>query len=162
MGIGKTRFFAIIKECKKDPTTFSIEYLRKNATNNISHEVEKNIVASARCKPLEALLSTKYKEELGMSQTESRLLGDRIGKWVISRKDISAPNQIIFEVSKGNTSFARRYSSRKIKLTAYDVEDLDILFDRITFIYFFKIMKILLSRSRIITTLPPIYIYALL
>ena len=84
-------------------------------------------VSSARCKTIEALLSTKFRQELGMSQTESRLMGDRIGKWVLSRKDIRAPNQIIFEASKGNTSFARRYSSsKKIKLTAYDVEDLDI------------------------------------
>lgn len=84
-------------------------------------------VASARCKTLEALLSVKFREELGMSETESRLLGDRIGKWVLSRSDIREPNQIIFEASRGKNSFARRYSStKKIKLTAYDVEDLDI------------------------------------
>ena len=32
LGIGKTRFFALVKNYKKDPTTFSVEYTRKNAT----------------------------------------------------------------------------------------------------------------------------------
>jgi hypothetical protein len=45
LDIGKTRFFDLVKEYKKDPTTFSIEYFRKNATNKISPEIEKNIVA---------------------------------------------------------------------------------------------------------------------
>jgi hypothetical protein len=44
LGIGKTRFFGIVKEYKKDPAAFSVEYVRKNATNKISPEVEKNIV----------------------------------------------------------------------------------------------------------------------
>ena len=44
LGIGKTRFFGIVKEYKKDPKAFSIEYVRANATNKISPEVEKNIV----------------------------------------------------------------------------------------------------------------------
>jgi len=51
----------------------------------VSKEYRKGLkyrVASARCKTLEALFSVKFKDELGMSQTEARLLGDRIGKWV--------------------------------------------------------------------------------
>jgi len=44
LGIGKTRFFGIVKEYKKDPKAFSVEYVRKNATNKISPKVEKNIV----------------------------------------------------------------------------------------------------------------------
>jgi len=96
----------------------------------VSKEYRKGLkyrVASARCKTLEALLSVKFRDELGMSETESRLLGDSIGKWVLSRPDIRGPNQIIFEASKGKASFARRYNSTKeIKLTAYDVEDLDL------------------------------------
>ncbi|MBC8386585.1 MAG: DUF1670 domain-containing protein [Actinobacteria bacterium] len=84
-------------------------------------------VASARCKTLEALFSVKFKEELGMSQTEARLLGDRIGKWVYLRPDIRGPNQIIFEASSGKGSFARRYNYvKEITLTAYDIEDLDL------------------------------------
>ena len=84
-------------------------------------------VASAKCKTIEALLAVKFRDELGMSQTESRLLGDSIGKWILLKPDLRGPNQIIFEASRGKASFARRYSSnKKIKLTAYDVEDLDI------------------------------------
>ena len=96
----------------------------------ISKEYRKGLkyrVASARCKTLEALLSVKFKQDLGMSETEARLLGDRIGKWVLSRPDIRGPNQILFEASKGRKSFARCYNSAKeIKLSAYDIEDLDL------------------------------------
>lgn len=96
----------------------------------VSKEYRKGLkyrVASARCKTLEALLSIKFRDELGMSETEARLLGNRIGKWVYLRPDIRGPNQIIFEASKGRASFARRYNStNEIKLTAYDIEDLDL------------------------------------
>jgi len=96
----------------------------------VSKEYRKGLkyrVASARCKTLEALLSVKFKEELGMSETEARLLGDRIGKWVYLRPDIRGPNQIIFGASRGKDSFTRRYNSiKEIKLTAYDIEDLDL------------------------------------
>ena len=96
----------------------------------LSKEYRKGLkyrVASARCKTLEALFSVKFRNELGMSETEARLLGDRIGKWILSRPDIRGPNQIIFEASRGEASFARRYNSiKEIKLTAYDIEDLDL------------------------------------
>jgi len=84
-------------------------------------------VASARCKTLEVLLSVKFREELGMSETESRLLGDSIGKCILSRPDIRGPNQIIFLASKGKASFAKRYSkTKKINLTPYGYEDLEL------------------------------------
>ena len=84
-------------------------------------------VASAKCKTLETLLAVKFRDELGMSETESRLLGESIGKWILSRPDLRGPNQIIFEASKGKNSFARRYNiTNKIKLTPYDIEDLDL------------------------------------
>ncbi len=44
LGIGKTRFFALVKEYKKDPESFSIEYRRDKATRKISKEVENNIM----------------------------------------------------------------------------------------------------------------------
>ena len=44
LGIGKTRFFALVKKYKEEPD-FSIEYSRKNATNKIPLEVEENIMA---------------------------------------------------------------------------------------------------------------------
>ncbi|NQT66198.1 MAG: DUF1670 domain-containing protein [Actinobacteria bacterium] len=84
-------------------------------------------VASAKCKTIEALLAVKFRDELGMSQTESRLLGDSIGKWILLKPDLRGPNQIIFEASKGKNSFTRRYSTlKKIKLTPYASEDLDL------------------------------------
>jgi hypothetical protein len=45
LGIGKTRFFALIKTYRQDPLAFSIEYTRKNATNKVPLEVEENILA---------------------------------------------------------------------------------------------------------------------
>ena len=44
LGIGKTRFFALVKTYRQDPLMFSIEYTRKNATNKIPLEVEENIM----------------------------------------------------------------------------------------------------------------------
>jgi len=44
LGIGKTRFFALLKKYRQEPN-FSIEYIRKNATNKIPPEVEENIMA---------------------------------------------------------------------------------------------------------------------
>lgn len=45
LGIGKTRFFALVKAYRQDPLVFSIEYTRKNATNKVPLEVEENILA---------------------------------------------------------------------------------------------------------------------
>lgn len=45
LGIGKTRFFALIQKYREDPLTFSIDYVRKNATSKIPLEVEENIMA---------------------------------------------------------------------------------------------------------------------
>lgn len=47
--IGKTRFFAIIKKYRDEPD-FSIEYIRKNATNKIALEVEESIMAELAVK----------------------------------------------------------------------------------------------------------------
>jgi len=44
LGIGKTRFFALVKKYREDPENFSIEYGRKKATRKISKEVEDNIM----------------------------------------------------------------------------------------------------------------------
>ena len=44
LGIGKTRFFALVKEYRKDPLTFSVDYFRKNATHKIALEIEDNIM----------------------------------------------------------------------------------------------------------------------
>ena len=44
LGIGKTRFFALVKKYRKDPDSFSIEYKRKDATRKISKDIEDNIM----------------------------------------------------------------------------------------------------------------------
>jgi len=44
LGIGKTRFFTLVKEYKKDPLTFSVDYFRKNATHKIPLEIEDSIM----------------------------------------------------------------------------------------------------------------------
>jgi len=44
IGIGKTRFFALIKKYKKCPDTFSIQYERTGKPHTIDHEIEKNIL----------------------------------------------------------------------------------------------------------------------
>jgi len=42
--IAKRRFFQLLKEYKRDPNNFSIQYERKSATRRISAEVEKSII----------------------------------------------------------------------------------------------------------------------
>ncbi len=42
--VKRSRFFELIKEYKKNPDSFSIQYKRKSATRRISDEVEKNVV----------------------------------------------------------------------------------------------------------------------
>ncbi|MHB8276287.1 MAG: DUF1670 domain-containing protein [Candidatus Humimicrobiaceae bacterium] len=84
-------------------------------------------VSSAKAKTLEALLASQFRDELGMSETESRLLSYRIGDWILSQDTLRGPNQIICAASYGAGSFARRYNiSKNIKLTVYDAEDLDV------------------------------------
>ncbi len=44
LGIGKARFFALIKNCRENPDDFSIQYNRKVKTRAISQRIEKNIL----------------------------------------------------------------------------------------------------------------------
>ena len=44
LGIGKTRFFALVKEYREHPNNFSIHYTRKSSTRKISQSIEKNII----------------------------------------------------------------------------------------------------------------------
>ena len=48
LGIGKTRFFALIKEYRKNPKEFSIQYTRKTKTRKISESIERNIIKELR------------------------------------------------------------------------------------------------------------------
>jgi hypothetical protein len=84
-------------------------------------------VASARKKTLESLLAVRFAEELGMSETEARLLGYRTGRWIISQPGVRGPNQILFDAVSGRDSFSRKHKTlTKIRLTPYSVEDLDL------------------------------------
>ena len=40
LGIGKTQFFNLLKDYRKDPKKFSIEYKRKRVPNKISQQIE--------------------------------------------------------------------------------------------------------------------------
>ncbi len=44
LGIGKTRFFALVKKYSEDPDSFSIEYKRKGTTRKISKDIEDSIM----------------------------------------------------------------------------------------------------------------------
>ena len=44
LGIGKTRFFALIKDYRKNPNEFSIQYRRKIKTRKILESIEHNII----------------------------------------------------------------------------------------------------------------------
>ncbi len=44
LGIGKTRFFALVKKFNKDPDSFSIEYKRKGTSRKISKDIEDSIM----------------------------------------------------------------------------------------------------------------------
>ncbi|MDQ7790777.1 MAG: DUF1670 domain-containing protein [Clostridia bacterium] len=84
-------------------------------------------VASTRKKTLESLLAVRFTEELGMSETEARLLGHRVSKWILTQPGVRGPNQIKFAAIAGQESFSRRHRMPKtIRLTLYDTEDLDL------------------------------------
>lgn len=44
LGIGQTRFFALIKEYRKNPDNFSVQYERKITHSRITPETERNII----------------------------------------------------------------------------------------------------------------------
>ena len=44
LGIGKTRFFALLKAYRSDPDTFSIQYGRKTKTRKIAESIEHKII----------------------------------------------------------------------------------------------------------------------
>ncbi|ADI01924.1 DUF1670 domain-containing protein [Syntrophothermus lipocalidus] len=84
-------------------------------------------VASARKKTLESMLAFRFVEELGMSETEARLLGYRTARWILNQPGVRGPNQILFDAVSGKDSFSRRHKTlKKIRLTPYDIEDLDL------------------------------------
>lgn len=87
-------------------------------------------VASAEKKTLENMLAVQFKDELGLSEVEARLLSRRVSNWVIAQPDLRGPNQIYLEASNGRDTFARRlHVAKKVMLTPYATEDLELEFE---------------------------------
>ncbi|WP_206708524.1 hypothetical protein [Koleobacter methoxysyntrophicus] len=104
--------------------------LRRNRAMGRHKEYRQRLkyqVASAKKKTLGYQLAVKLNSELGMSETESRLLAHRLSRWVLLRPDIRGPNQIIVEASAGCDHFVRKWrEGKRIRLTPYDMEDIDL------------------------------------
>ena len=83
LGIGKTRFFALVKEYRKDPNRFSIQYTRNTKTRTIPQSVEDNIIKELRIEKdmienieiplryynysyIKDLLETKYNQKVSL------------------------------------------------------------------------------------------------
>jgi len=81
--IGKTRFFALIKEYHKNPNNFSIQYTRNTKTRTIPQAVEGNIIKELKiekrliqdkdiplryynCSYVKDLLETKYNQKVSL------------------------------------------------------------------------------------------------
>ncbi|HCC33331.1 MAG TPA: hypothetical protein DEQ28_05440, partial [Clostridiales bacterium] len=89
----------------------------------------KYTVSSARQKTLEQQLEVQLTAELGMSLVEARLLAGRLSPWILTRPELLGPNQIAFdEAVAGRESFSRGPTpvTRTIKLTPFDLEDLEL------------------------------------
>jgi hypothetical protein len=76
-------------------------------------------VASARKKTLENQIAVELKGDLGMSETEARLLAARMGRWLLSRPDVRGPEQIVVDAVAGRSNFIRngRGTPTKVRLT---------------------------------------------
>ena len=48
LGLGKTRFFALVKQLRQDPATFTIQYHRATAPRGIAPAIEENILKELR------------------------------------------------------------------------------------------------------------------
>lgn len=46
--IGRSRFFALLKDYRQNPSQFSIDYKRRQKTRTISPEIERNILQQLR------------------------------------------------------------------------------------------------------------------
>ncbi len=85
-------------------------------------------VASARHKTLEHQLQVQLATEMGMSQVEAGFLSLRLSRWILAQPETLAPNQMLFRAQEGRGSFSRGRpaASKVIRLTPFDVEDLEL------------------------------------
>ncbi len=82
------------------------------------------LVESARKKTLENQIAGVLSDELGLSETESRLLSVRMSKYIRANSCSRGPNQIIVEVP---CEYGRRRpETKKVKFTPFDIEDLEL------------------------------------
>lgn len=85
-------------------------------------------VSSARKKTLESQIAVELRSDLGMSETEARLLSSRMSRWVLSSPGVRGPEEIVVEAAGGRESFVRngRALAKRVGLTPFSPEDLDL------------------------------------
>jgi hypothetical protein len=104
LGIGKTRFFEIVKNYNKNKDGFSVGYDRKNATRSISKEVENNIMAELKVE--QGLIDDKKIpiRSYNYSYIRDRLLNDYSQKVALST---------IIDRAKRNGFYLGKQSNKK-------------------------------------------------
>lgn len=85
-------------------------------------------VHSVRKKTLEGQIAAQLRDELGMSQVESRLLARRMEHWLLGLAGVRSHNQLLTKASSGRERFRRKGKAalKEIKLTPFSEEDLDV------------------------------------
>ena len=84
LGIGKTRFFELVKSYSENKDSFSVGYVRKNSTRSIPKEVENNIMAELKAE--QGLIDDKKMpiRSYNYSYIRDRLLNDYSQKVALS------------------------------------------------------------------------------
>jgi len=84
----------------------------------------KYMVDSAKKKTLDNQIAAILSSELGMSETESRLLSARMSRYLFSQPGARGPNQILVEA---HCAYGRKKTGlKKVELTPFAVEDLEL------------------------------------
>lgn len=85
-------------------------------------------VHSVRKKTLRSQLTVQLQTELGMSQSESELLAERLARFLAHQVDAPSPEQIVVTAAAGRHAFGRRHrpQPKAIRLTLVSADDLDV------------------------------------
>lgn len=104
LGIGKTRFFELVKNYNKNKDGFSVGYVRKNSTRSIPKEVENNIMAELKVE--QGLIDDKRMpiRSYNYSYIRDRLLNDYSQKVALST---------IIDRAKKNGFYLGKQSNKK-------------------------------------------------
>lgn len=100
LGIGRSRFFDLLKEYRKDPDSFSIAYSRKRSTRRINREIEENII-----KELNIEKSLIVNKDLPIKSYNYSYIRDQL--WSKYRQKVSLPT-IIDRAKRNNFYFPRK------------------------------------------------------